>query len=111
LRKWAHPEKSAAGFHLGTEFRAASGAGSSQSTACSFERRAALAQEPARSLQDVNNFGKRSRVQSGAGILGFPVVDHAIVRRDQALLADAGGDDLSRHRVTYRAKDFDNLIA
>jgi hypothetical protein len=38
-------------------------------------------------------------------------VDHAIVRRDQALLADAGGDDLSRHRVTYRAQDFDDLIA
>jgi hypothetical protein len=43
--------------------------------------------------------------------VGFPVPDHAIVRRDQALLADAGGDDLSRHRVTYRAQDFDDLIA
>jgi hypothetical protein len=66
---------------------------------------------PARPLQDVDNRGKRSGVQSGAGIVGFPVVDHAIVRRDQALLADAGGDDLSRHRVTYRAQDFDDLIA
>jgi hypothetical protein len=27
LRKWARPEKSAAGFHLGTKFPAASGAG------------------------------------------------------------------------------------
>jgi|SRR3954447_6860270 hypothetical protein len=99
------------GFSLGTKYRAANGAGFNSVGACSFERRAALAQEPARSLQDVNNLGKRSGVQSGAWIVGFPVPDHAIVRRDQALLADAGSDDLSRHRVTYRAKDFDNLIA
>jgi hypothetical protein len=43
--------------------------------------------------------------------VGFPVPYHAIVRRHQALLADAGGDDLGRHRVTDRAKDFDDLIA
>jgi hypothetical protein len=43
--------------------------------------------------------------------VGFPVPDHAIVRRDQALLADAGGDDLSRHRVTDRAKDRNDLVA
>jgi hypothetical protein len=64
-----------------------------------------------RSLQDVDHPGESSRIQFRARVVGFPVPDHAIVRRDQALLADAGGDDLGRHRVTYRAKDFDDLIA
>src|SRR4051812_6357122 len=100
------------GFSLGTRYRAANGAGfNSFQRLCSFERRAALTQEPARPLQDINNLGKRSGVQPGAGIMSFPVPDHAVMCRDQVLLADAGGDDLSRHRVTYGAKDFDDLVA
>jgi hypothetical protein len=99
------------GFSLQHRISAGGRGGITPAAACSFECRAAFAQEPARPLEDVDNRGKRSGVQSSAGIVSFPVADHAIVRRDQALLADASGDDLSRHRVTYRAKDFDDLIA
>jgi hypothetical protein len=105
------PGEICGGFSLLHRISAGRRGGITPAAACSFERRAALAQEPARPLEDVDNRGKRSGVQFSAGIVSFPVADHAIVRRDQALLADAGGDDLSRHRVTYRAKDFDDLIA
>jgi hypothetical protein len=43
--------------------------------------------------------------------VGFPVPDHAIMRRHQSLLADAGANNFRHHRITHRAKDFDDLVA
>src|SRR3954462_401727 len=99
------------GVSLGTKYRAGSWAGYTPSTAWSFGRRAALAQTPVRSLQDVDHPGESSRIQLRARVVGFPVPDHAIVRRHQSLFADAGGDDLRCHGVTDRAKDRNDLVA
>src|SRR5262245_9993481 len=75
-----------------------------------FEGGAALAKDPVRPLQDVDDLGKRPRLHRDVP-MRLSVAYDPIPRRHQAGFVDPGRDDLGRNRVAHPTEDFSNLIS